>query len=602
MSAGARARYWLIIAAILLPLLIAGCLPETGPAVTGHETFPDASPVPVRAPSDPVASFQTEAAPSGDVPAVVQPLKVRIENPYTGGTPFKAQLHAHTTESDGRLSPTELAAFYRDAGYQVLAITDHWKFTPPPRVPGILVLVGSEQHPDEGHLVVYGAQTTPDINYIRPAQIRINRMLELGGIAGLAHPNLKTEPWTNEEIAELSGFSLIEVFNGVAGIAEDKWDYVLNLEPRRKVWGTAVDDFHAPEHFGKGWVVIYADELSTGAIMKSLRTGNFYATQGPEIKVQTIGRIIRASTDEPSRFRWTVDGAEHSLQSSRLASEYLVTGREKYVRVTVERDRDGKMAWSQPFFVRAENKPMVETKQAKSRELRPVSRSPEVQHAHQGVAYDGTYWYVIHTTWIKKYDSDWRLVAENNNVNLECGNGHLGDGDVSDGKLYVATDDYVSPIEYGRPHISIWRTSDLSYVTRYDISAMGAESSGCYVDKISGTVYVTSYADPVLGGDADHLHKFSLSDFSYLGKIKFSEPIYRQQGVNRLDNVFWISGGGRLWGVNGSGGVLITTPSLIASSPPRSVLEGITHNGSRLFVLMDEGDASYIYGYEIPIP
>jgi len=74
------------------------------------------------------------------------------------------------------------------------------------------------------------------------------------------------------------------------------------------------------------------------------------------------------------------------------------------------------------------NKPMVETKQAKSRELRPVSRSPEVQHAHQGVAYDGTYWYVIHTTWIKKYDSDWRLVAENNNVNLECGNGHLGDG------------------------------------------------------------------------------------------------------------------------------------------------------------------------------
>jgi len=116
-----------------------------------------------------------------------------------------------------------------------------------------------------------------------------------------------------------------------------------------------------------------------------------------------------------------------------------------------------------------ENKPIVETKQAKSRELRPTSRSPDLQHAHQGLAYDVTCWYVIHTTWINKYDSDWRLVAENSSVNLECGNGHLGDGDVSNGKLYVATDDYVSPTEYGKPHISIWRTSDLSYVTGYDI-------------------------------------------------------------------------------------------------------------------------------------
>ncbi len=357
MSVCARIRHWLITAAVLLPLVISGCLPEADQPVTSNETSTDALSAPIRAPDELDRVSQSVTAPFQKAPAILQPVNVRIENPYAGGTPYKAQLHAHTTESDGKLSPAELAAFYRDAGYQVLAITDHGRFTPPPAVHGILVIVGSEQDTDEGHLVAYGAVARLDIDRIRSAQTKINRILELGGIAGLAHPNYKTESWTNEEIAGLSSFSLIEVFNGVVGsaqgIAEDKWDYALRLEPGRKIWGTAVDDFHAPEHFGKGWVVIYADELGTGAIMRSLRTGNFYATQGPEIKAWTVGRIIRASVDELSQFRWTVDGTHYLMGSSRLSSEYLVTGREKYVRVTIKRDRDGRMAWSQPFFVHA---------------------------------------------------------------------------------------------------------------------------------------------------------------------------------------------------------------------------------------------------------
>ena len=39
--------------------------------------------------------------------------------------PLLCELHAHTTFSDGALSPSELVDLYGSAGFDVLAITDH---------------------------------------------------------------------------------------------------------------------------------------------------------------------------------------------------------------------------------------------------------------------------------------------------------------------------------------------------------------------------------------------------------------------------------------------------------------------------------------------
>ena len=38
---------------------------------------------------------------------------------------YKANLHCHSTLSDGKLTPEELKAAYKSAGYSILAITDH---------------------------------------------------------------------------------------------------------------------------------------------------------------------------------------------------------------------------------------------------------------------------------------------------------------------------------------------------------------------------------------------------------------------------------------------------------------------------------------------
>ena len=39
---------------------------------------------------------------------------------------FKGNTHAHSTMSDGRLSPEEVFETYQSSGYDFLALTDHW--------------------------------------------------------------------------------------------------------------------------------------------------------------------------------------------------------------------------------------------------------------------------------------------------------------------------------------------------------------------------------------------------------------------------------------------------------------------------------------------
>ncbi len=53
-----------------------------------------------------------------------------VKNPYQGVnwervTPFIANLHSHTVYSDGRAEPEQLIRNYAEAGYHILAITDH---------------------------------------------------------------------------------------------------------------------------------------------------------------------------------------------------------------------------------------------------------------------------------------------------------------------------------------------------------------------------------------------------------------------------------------------------------------------------------------------
>ncbi|MET0402732.1 MAG: PHP domain-containing protein, partial [Cystobacter sp.] len=84
------------------------------------------------------AGFFTLAASYADYPVVPA---------ASGGTVWpRGAFHVHTTRSDGRSSPEEVAASARAAGLHFVVLTDHNDFAPqePRYVEGVLMIPGVE--------------------------------------------------------------------------------------------------------------------------------------------------------------------------------------------------------------------------------------------------------------------------------------------------------------------------------------------------------------------------------------------------------------------------------------------------------------------------
>ena len=60
------------------------------------------------------------------------------------GVWLKTALHTHTSDTDGELPPRAVAEHYEWAGFDVLAITDHWTLTSVPSSEHLLVITGAE--------------------------------------------------------------------------------------------------------------------------------------------------------------------------------------------------------------------------------------------------------------------------------------------------------------------------------------------------------------------------------------------------------------------------------------------------------------------------
>ncbi|MGA9521218.1 MAG: PHP domain-containing protein [Myxococcaceae bacterium] len=103
--------------------------------------------------------------------------------------------HLHTTASDGRATPEEIARHARDAGLQFVIITDHNQQAPPAPawVDGVLVIHGTEVSTRFGHVVALGLPR-PLTDGERD-QDPVGAITRLGGYAFLAHPEQKKNPW-----------------------------------------------------------------------------------------------------------------------------------------------------------------------------------------------------------------------------------------------------------------------------------------------------------------------------------------------------------------------------------------------------------------------
>src|SRR5436305_1632882 len=79
---------------------------------------------------------------------------------------LRCALHAHTTNSDGELAPELLVRHYDWAGYDVLAITDHWFRTAEASTKTLLVIPSTELNAVVGdeedvHVLGLGVESDP---------------------------------------------------------------------------------------------------------------------------------------------------------------------------------------------------------------------------------------------------------------------------------------------------------------------------------------------------------------------------------------------------------------------------------------------------------
>src|SRR3954453_5789696 len=141
-------------------------------------------------------------------------------NPFREeGLWLRCALHAHTTNSDGELSPELLVRHYEWAGFDVLAITDHWVRTVERSSRKLLVVPSTELNAtaggprDDAHVLAVGVEADPERpeDGFAPLQEGVDWVRANGGLPYLAHTywsGLRTEQWDAVE-----GLLGIEVWN-----------------------------------------------------------------------------------------------------------------------------------------------------------------------------------------------------------------------------------------------------------------------------------------------------------------------------------------------------------------------------------------------------
>jgi hypothetical protein len=204
---------------------------------------------------------------------------------------YKANLHTHSTTSDGKYTFQEIVDCYKEENYDILAATDHRATNPVSKINSgnLLLISGMEFHPigPRGimlHLLALNVPEDFENPSDLPYQEAIDRVIEAGGKCILAHPYWSG--FNSNDIMQIKNLIGIEVYNTSTryiGKAYNMaiWDNILQLG--YMLPAIAVDDTHRTCDFFRGWTMICAEKNTVQAVMEALENGYFYSTQGPVI-------------------------------------------------------------------------------------------------------------------------------------------------------------------------------------------------------------------------------------------------------------------------------------------------------------------------------
>ena len=319
---------------------------------------------------------------------------------------YKANLHCHSTISDGQCTVEELKEGYRNAGYSIIAFTDHDALIGHNDLTDdtFLALNGYEMEINEpGHpwpetktchmcLIALEPDNLTQVCYHRAAylfgnapkyreQIQfdpnqpdfvrhytpecLNDMFrvarENGFFVTYNHPTWSLE--TPENYMNYHGMNAMEVVNyGCVNAGFDDVNprvYDDMLRGGEKIICIAADDNHArfdvanPDTFG-GFTMIAAPKLEYRAVTAALSAGHTYASMGPEIQelYYEDGRVyIKTSPAREISYHPYTRNCRCAKKKGELITEasFAVAEGERFFRLEVT-DAQGKRAFTNAYF------------------------------------------------------------------------------------------------------------------------------------------------------------------------------------------------------------------------------------------------------------
>ena len=310
------------------------------------------------------------------------------------GTYYKANLHCHTTNSDGKLTPAEVKEAYRKEGYSVVAYTDHrtycWHrelmdetFIPLAayevdinehfKVPGDFSRVKTyhinlydtdpEKFAEEKNSSILPERRYGDCHYINSY---IDRMKKVGMFACYNHPYWSLQNY--DDYKDLRGFWGMEIYNygcehdGLYGYNPQSYDEMLRLGNR--LFCVATDDNHNSFPFGDplcdsfgGFTMIKSESLTYSSVIDALLNGNFYSSMGPEIKELYVEKDVLYIKTGPVKKIYVMMEGRNCYKKLALPGEMIteakfpLKGDETYIRVSIQ-DEKGQRADSNAYAMK----------------------------------------------------------------------------------------------------------------------------------------------------------------------------------------------------------------------------------------------------------
>ncbi len=330
------------------------------------------------------------------------------------GNFYKANMHAHTTVSDGKVTPEEVKEAYKANGYSIVAYTDHEIVLPHKELADeeFLPITAYEVAVNKPNPAGFPYEKTYHLNLYSPLadkyvtktfcektiwlqNVRERITDEMRAVA------VEKRSYTKEHIqwiidtAKEEGFLVslnhpvwslqnYEDYTGLRGLWGVEWHntacvnmgYVDTLQPitdllsegERMVYPIASDDCHRPKDFFGGWLWVKAEALEYVTVFEALRRGDFYSSTGPQINELYIeDGVLHVKTSAADTILLTTDRrvtmkvkasedaggvteALFDLNGFIEDSKKAPEGHNCYIRISVK-DSHGNAAHTRAYFV-----------------------------------------------------------------------------------------------------------------------------------------------------------------------------------------------------------------------------------------------------------